>query len=303
MKSIIRRRYKPATLLGAMLLLRCHGGAWASDATETEPAQPQVDAQLEKVTVSARRREEDAQDIPTAMTTLSGATLEDQKIYRLQDLQQVLPSVNVAYSQPRVANIGVRGIGNNQVGEGMEGSTGVYVDNVYLARAGMATFDLLDIESAEMLRGPQGTLFGKNTTAGVLNISTRKPTFTPERSLEISGGELGYFQAKGSVSGPLTDTLAGRVSAYRTRDDGYVKNAHDGRRFNGGEKEGVRGQFFFEPNEYFSLRWITDYNQEDSTNGILTLLGASDLYRDRTRLGAAPLTAFHKHGRTAPTTR
>ena len=284
-------RYQPVILTGAMLLLS-HGGAWANEQNQVEPVTPQADAQLEKVTVSARRREEDAQDIPTAMTTLSGAALEDQKIYRLQDLQQVLPSVNVAYSQPRVANIGVRGIGNNQVGEGMEGSAGVYVDNVYLARSGMATFDLLDIEQAEMLRGPQGTLFGKNTTAGVLNISTRKPTFTPERHVEISGGEFGYFQTKGSVSGPLTDNLAGRVSAYRTRDDGYVKNGHDGRQFNGGEKEGVRGQLLFESNEDFSLRWITDYNQEDSTNGILTLLGASDRYRERTRLiGATPVEA------------
>ncbi|QKZ05687.1 TonB-dependent receptor [Pseudomonas eucalypticola] len=270
----------------ALLLALIQLPAWA-DTPATGDAQ--ADTHLETVTVSARRREENAQDIPTPMTTLSGQALENQRLYRLQDLQQALPSVNIAYSQSRVSNIAVRGIGNNQVGEGLEGSTGLYIDNVYLSRPGMASFDLLDLDQIELLRGPQGTLFGKNTTAGVLNISTRAPTFTPERSLEVSGGEYGYAQTKGTVSGPLTDTLAGRVSFYRTRDDGYVDNQHDGRSFNGGEREGLRGQLLFQPDDDFSLRWITDYNQEKSTNGVLTLYGASDRFRQRaTLIGANP---------------
>jgi outer membrane receptor protein involved in Fe transport len=111
----------------------------------------------------------------------------------------------------------VRGIGNNPASDGLEGSAGIYLDNVYLGRPGMAVFDLLDVEQLELLRGPQGTLFGKNTTAGVLNITTRKPTFTPESSVEASGGEDGYFQGKGTFSGPLTDTLAGRLSPTAPR--------------------------------------------------------------------------------------
>ncbi|MBN0056438.1 TonB-dependent receptor plug domain-containing protein, partial [Pseudomonas aeruginosa] len=94
----------------------------------------------------------------------------------------------------------------------LEGSAGIYLDNVYLGRPGMAVFDLLDIEQLELLRGPQGTLFGKNTTAGVLNISTRAPTFTTERTVEVSGGQDVYFQGRGTVSGPLGETLAGRLS-------------------------------------------------------------------------------------------
>ena len=248
------------------------------------------DVALQKVTVTARRRAEDAQDVPTPITTLSGENLEAQKIYKVQDLQQVLPSVNVAYVHARQSSIAVRGIGNNPASDGLEGSAGVYLDNIYLGRPGMAVFDLLDIEQLELLRGPQGTLFGKNTTAGVLNISTRKPTFTPERSIEVSGGQDGYFQGKGTVSGALTETLAGRLSAYRTRDDGFIKNIHNGDTLNGGSREGVRGQLLFEPSDDFSLRWINDYNEEDSSNGTMVVYGAPALYWQRAALvGASPL--------------
>jgi iron complex outermembrane receptor protein len=244
---------------------------------------------LETVTVTARRRAEAAQDVPTPITTLSGAALESQRIYKIQDLQQALPSVNVAYVHPRVSSFAIRGIGNNPASDGLEGSAGIYLDNVYLGRPGMAAFDMLDIEQLDLLRGPQGTLFGKNTTAGVLNITTRGPTFTPERRLEVSGGQEGYFQGKGSFSGPLTDTLAGRISFYRTRDDGYLKNDHDGRTLLGGEREGVRGQLLFKPNDDFSLRWINEFNTENSSDGSTVIYGAGAQFWKRASLvGASP---------------
>ncbi|CAD5110168.1 TonB-dependent receptor [Zestomonas carbonaria] len=277
------------TLLLALGSAWSGGNAWAEEVAGEEGASLESDTRLSKVTVTARRREEDAQDVPTPITTLSGNTLETQKIQRVQDLQQVLPSVNVAYVHARQSSIAVRGIGNNPASDGLEGSAGVYLDNIYLGRPGMAVFDLLDIEQLELLRGPQGTLFGKNTTAGVLNISTRKPTFTPESSIEFSGGERGYFQGKGSVSGPLTETLAGRLSAYRTREDGFIENTFNGDDLNGGVREGVRGQLLFEPSEDFSLRWIADYNAEDSDYGTMVVYGAPDRYWDRAALaGASP---------------
>ncbi|TBU82133.1 TonB-dependent receptor [Pseudomonas daroniae] len=289
--SIVQRLASPDYVLSLLLALgglAASGPLYAQSATADARA-AQDDAALQKVTVTARRREEDAQDVPTPITTLSGATLELQKVYRVQELQQVLPSVNVAYIHARQSSIAVRGIGNNPASDGLEGSAGIYLDNIYLGRPGMAVFDLLDVEQLELLRGPQGTLFGKNTTAGVINITTRKPTFTPERSFEVSGGERGYFQGKGSVSGGLTDTLAGRLSFYRTREDGYIDNQHDSRTFLGGEREGLRGQLLFEPNEDFSLRWITDYNQEKSTNGVWALYGVSERFRERAALiGANP---------------
>ncbi|MFV3415137.1 TonB-dependent receptor [Pseudomonas nitroreducens] len=274
----------------------------AEDASNSETSKPvsaapaRADATLGKVTVTARRREEDSQKVPTPITVLGGETLETQRVYKVQDLQQILPSVNVAFIHARQSSIAVRGIGNNPASDGLEGSAGVYLDNVYLGRPGMAVFDLLDIEQLELLRGPQGTLFGKNTTAGVLNISTRAPTFTPERSVEVSGGQDGYFQGKGTVSGALTDTLAGRVSAYRTRDDGYIKNIHDDNYLNGGERQGIRGQLLFKPNEDFDLRWINDYNEEDSSNGSMVVYGAADRFWQRAAaVGASPIRDPDRH--------
>ncbi|HCP6207138.1 TonB-dependent receptor [Pseudomonas aeruginosa] len=295
------RRTPPGGSDYALALLLALGGALPASAADApapaEEAPPlassvpdKADTTLGKVTVTARRREEDSQKVPTPITVLGGETLEAQRISRVQDLQQVLPSVNVAYIHARQSSVAVRGIGNNPASDGLEGSAGIYLDNVYLGRPGMAVFDLLDIEQLELLRGPQGTLFGKNTTAGVLNISTRAPTFTAERTVEVSGGQDGYFQGRGTVSGPLGETLAGRLSAYRTRDDGYIKNIHDDNYLNGGERQGARGQLLFEPNEDFSLRWIADYNEEDSSNGSMVVYGGAERFWQRAALvGASPL--------------
>ncbi|MDD0977180.1 TonB-dependent receptor [Pseudomonas fontis] len=239
--------------------------------TPSAPAAAGDGTTLQTVTVSTRRRVEEAQAVPSAMSVLSAQTLENQRLYRLQDLQQAMPSLNVAFMHARQSSLSIRGLGNNPASDGLEGSAGIYLDNVYLGRPGMAVFDLLDIEQLELLRGPQGTLFGKNTTAGVLNISTRKPGFTPEGSVASSVGEDGYVQTHASIGGPLSAGLAGRFSAYRTRENGYVENAYDGHTLGGGTKQGFRGQLLFEPNEAFNLRWIGDYNEEDSSAGTRSL--------------------------------
>ncbi|WP_338800508.1 TonB-dependent receptor [Pseudomonas sp. RSB 5.4] len=273
--------------------------SYAADADTPPPApagKPAANSsQLETVTVTTRRREESSQDVPTPMSVVSGQTLETQRVYRIQDLQQLVPSVNVAYMHARQSSVSIRGLGNNPASDGLEGSVGLYIDNVYLGRPGMAVFDLMDIEQLEVLRGPQGTLFGKNTTAGVINISTRAPTFTPERSIETSFGEDGYFQTKGTISGPINDELAGRFSAYRTRSDGDIKNEYNGHDLNGGSRDGFRAQLLFKPNEDFNLRWIGDYNEEDSSAGTRVLystgptINGVNLYQSRADAAGATL--------------
>ncbi|SDU72179.1 MULTISPECIES: TonB-dependent receptor [Pseudomonas fluorescens group] len=293
------RRLKrlPLALLLAGSASWTHGYAAESEAPAPVPAGKAAasGSQLETVTVTTRRREESSQDVPTPMSVVSGQNLETQRVYRIQDLQQLVPSVNVAYMHARQSSVSIRGLGNNPASDGLEGSVGLYIDNVYLGRPGMAVFDLMDIEQLEVLRGPQGTLFGKNTTAGVINISTRAPSFTPERSIETSVGEDGYFQTKGTISGPLNDQLAGRFSAYRTRSDGDIKNEYDGHDLNGGSREGFRAQLLFKPNEDFNLRWIGDYNEEDSSAGTRVLyntgptINGVNLYESRASAAGATL--------------
>lgn len=268
----VKIRFAASALTAAMALVNSplSFAADSQPVTRAAVADPET-VKLGLVTVSATRREESIQDVPTPITTLSGSTLEEQRVYRIQDIQQYLPSTNFNYSNPRQSSLSIRGIGNNPASDGLEGSTGVYLDNVYLGRPGMAVFDMLDIEQIDLLRGPQGTLFGKNTTAGVLNITTRRPTFTPERSVETSVGNHGYVQTKGVLSGPLNDQLAGRLSLYRTRQDGTIDNVYNGDELAGSERKGVRGQLFWNVNEDVDVRVIADYNEERSSSGNYSL--------------------------------
>lgn len=250
-----------ALLLAAVLA--CAPNAHAQQALGAPNTAGSPDAiELEAVTVTARRREENAQDVPTPISSVSGNQLELAHIDKVQDLQQALPNVNVAFIHARQSSIAVRGIGNNPANEGLEGSVGIYLDNVFLGRPGMAVFELLDIDQIDLLRGPQGTLFGKNTTAGVLNISTVAPEFDNQRSVSFSIGQHGYAQAKAMVNQTLTDTVAGRWVVYKSHLGGFVKNDFDGSDRAGYERQGIRGQLLIKPDERFNLRLIGDHHEE-----------------------------------------
>jgi iron complex outermembrane receptor protein len=295
------------TAIAAAVLMMCFGSAAAQQQGPSAPAddaavaaaapepgvQPVQGDTIQTVLVSTRRRVESAQSVPTPMTVLGGEQLEANRVYRAQDLQQLLPSTTINYVHARQMSFSVRGLGNNPASDGLEGSVGLYLDNVYLARPGMAAFDALDVEQLELLRGPQGTLFGKNTTAGVLNISSRKPSRTSEASAEISAGSFGYVQGKLVLGGAISEHVAGRLSAYKTRDDGYITNRYNGAKVQGGERQGVRAQALYEPTRDFSLRLIADYNEEDSNNGTLVFYNAGPsgkLLTQAALVGATPVT-------------
>lgn len=277
-------------LLPIVLLVSSPAESYAQTAPAVSPRQAKAaDAQtLPAVMVTSRRREEDAQDVPIPSSQLDGENLDTQRVFRVEDLQQVLPSTSVAYINARQSSIAVRGLGNNPANDGLEGSTGVYLDNVYLGRPGMAVFELLDIEQIELLRGPQGTLFGKNTTAGLLNIRTRPPTFTPERSVQVSVGQRGLVQTQAIMSGKVAEDVAGRLLVYDAHDQGSVTNRYNGSRMNGGTRTGLRGQLLFQPDDNFSLRLIADYHIERSSYGtqVLYHLGPGLALRRATAAGA-----------------
>ncbi|MBL6750545.1 MAG: TonB-dependent receptor [Nevskia sp.] len=292
--------------------LGCAGIAAADEAAGPDAAVPQAVAsaatanaepsKLQEVVVSARRRTEKAQDVPIPITTLNGDSLDRDGTFRFESLDKKLPSANFQFANPRQTSFAVRGLGNNPANDALESSVGVYLDNVYLGRPGMANVDLIDIDQVEMLRGPQGTLFGKNTTAGVLNVSTKAPAFTPEAVAELSGGTAGFFQARGAVSGPLLDNkLAARISAIDSDQGGFITDTTTGGKYNGFHRKGVRGQLLFEPGADFSLRVIGDFNHEASSCcvGSLYSFGPTVTLPDGTKGQIFPYKAVHA-GAAAP---
>jgi len=216
----------------------------------------------EEIVVTARQRKEKAQDVPIPLTVLGGAALAASGDVRMEDIQQRLPDMNVAFLNPRQNSIAVRGLGNNPANDGLEASTGIFLDGVYLGRPGMAILDFNDIDQIEYLRGPQGTLFGKNTTAGALNITTKLPSYTFGGSAEITLGNYNNQQYLATVTGPLVDNvLAARFSVYDHTRDGFVRNLATGGWNNDIGRQGARLGFLLDANDDLSFRLTADYNK------------------------------------------
>ncbi|MBI1250018.1 MAG: TonB-dependent receptor [Alphaproteobacteria bacterium] len=257
-----RRIAKGLVLAGAL------SGAFASLAaaqTPQVPADPEFASDAD-IVVTARRRAESAQDVPIALSVLSAATLDATSTFNVQGVSQLAPSLQFSSSNPRNTNTTIRGLGASfgLANDGLEPGVGYYVDQVYISRPAAATFDLIDIERIEILRGPQGTLFGKNTTGGAISIATRAPSFTPEARAELSYGSDNFLQAKASISGPLLgDAVAGRLSAAITQRDGAFYNVTTGRDVNELDNAAVRAQALWRINEDVSVRVAADYNRQE----------------------------------------
>ncbi|HEX7849401.1 MAG TPA: TonB-dependent receptor [Sphingomonas sp.] len=235
------------------------------------PAQAQTtpDANTDDIVVTARQRAENVQTVPIAVSVVSGEQLDRSYTVNTQQLSLLVPSLNYSSANPRNTAFTIRGLGSSvvavsQANDGLEGGVGFYIDQVYHARPATAAFDFSDIDRIEVLRGPQGTLFGKYSTAGAISITTRLPTFTPEASEEISVGSFNYVQAKASASMPLSDTVAVRLSGLVTRRDGVIHNIVTGDDHNGIGNQAVRGQLLFQPNDRVSVRLIADFTNFES---------------------------------------
>ncbi|TVV75495.1 TonB-dependent receptor [Sphingomonas solaris] len=217
-----------------------------------------------EIIVTARRRAEDAQAVPGGLSVVGAALIDRSYTVNTSQLSQLVPSLNYSSANPRNTAFTIRGLGSSvvavsQANDGLEPGVGFYVDQVYHARPATAAFDFTDIEQIEVLRGPQGTLFGKNSTAGAINITSRLPSFMPEMRGEVSFGSDNFLQAKASGSGPITDTLAFRISALSTRRDGVIRNLTVGRDQNTLGNQAVRGQLLYKPSEALQVRLIADF--------------------------------------------
>ena len=218
------------------------------------------------IVVTARRRAETIQTVPIAMSVIGGTALAETGAYNVSRLTQLQPTLQFYSTNPRNSAANIRGLGApfGLTNDGIEQGVGIYVDQAYYSRIASATFDFTDTERIEVLRGPQGTLYGKNTTAGAINITTRKPSFTPEARIELTTGNYQFIQAKASVSGALIpDKLAIRLSASVTERDGTIHNVVTGKDLNAQDNKSVSGQLYWKPTDTLDFALSGDYGQQN----------------------------------------
>ena len=218
----------------------------------------------EGVVVTARRVEEAAQDVPIPLSVVNRNLVENAGAFNVNRLKELIPTVQFYSTNPRNSAITIRGLGApfGLTNDGLEPGVGLYIDGVFYARPASATLDFLDVERIEVLRGPQGTLFGKNTTAGAINVTTRKPSFTRASDFELNVGDLGFVQAKASVTSPFGSKVAGRLSFSGTQRDGTVDNTKTHDAVNDLDNAGVRGQLLIAPSDKLAILWSADYSRQ-----------------------------------------
>jgi iron complex outermembrane receptor protein len=237
----------------------------AAAAAPADPAAESEEAQEGGIVVTARRRAENVQDVPVAISVVDAAVLDAQGTYNISSLTKLQPTLQFYSQNPRNTFINIRGIGApfGLTNDGFEQGVGIYIDDVYYNRIASATLDFVDVDSIVTLRGPQGTLYGKNTTAGAINITTRAPSFDFEGKAEVSLGNLNFKQGKASISGPITDTLAARVSVTSTDRRGTIYNTRTGQYIQSQDSIGLRTSLLYKPSDSFALTLSGDWNLQD----------------------------------------
>ncbi|MCP5358517.1 MAG: TonB-dependent receptor [Pseudomonadales bacterium] len=251
-------------------------------------AQSGSEPAITELRVTARLREERLQDVPAAVSVVGGNWLDSAYAVNTRELGTLVPTLYYNSANPRNTAYTIRGMGSNTLSisaanDGMEPGVGFYVDGVYHGRPATAAFDFTDVERVEVLRGPQGTLFGKNTTGGAIHISSRPPAFRPEANAELSMGESGFRQTRASITGPLLEKLAGRMSVQTTRRDGLIRNVNTGQKLNSLDNYALRGQLLYEADDGFSARLIADVSNLDSDCCTQIFLRVGESLRSPTR--------------------
>lgn len=222
-------------------------------------------AQIEEVVVTAQKREQSLQEVPLAVSTFDAEAISSARIDDLEEIALRTPSFDIGQNGPSAPEMTIRGIGSTDREAGSDRSVVVFVDEVYIGRAGASTFDLFDMERIEVLRGPQGSIFGRNVVGGSVNFITARPRFEEETKMEVSAGSLSLWEAKGVLNRPLSESLAARLSLSANGRDGYYENRQfDNKTTNNTESLSSRLSFLYEPSD--SLQWL--FTLEASTDEV-----------------------------------
>lgn len=246
----------------------------APAAPGTAPSDPAAAASdsgdVSEIIVTAQKREQNLQDVPVVVSVLNQKQLEAAGVRDIKDLQTITPGLNVTSStSPAQTSVRIRGVGTVGDNPGLESSVGTIVDGVYRARSGVAFGDLGELERVEVLKGPQSTLFGKNMSAGVINVITAAPSFTPSAEVVGSYGNYNAWTVSAAATGPIIDdVLAARLFVLKRERDGYwdVSTGSGPRTSKHSDNENnwtVRGQLLFRPTESIDVKLIADWSERD----------------------------------------
>jgi iron complex outermembrane receptor protein len=232
---------------------------------ERTPEDVQRSTVASDIVVTARRRAEQVQDVPIPISVVGVKELDNTGSFNVARLAQLQPTLQFYSTNPRNSSVNIRGLGAplGLTNDGIDQGVGVYIDQVYFSRVAVATLDFLDVQQVETLRGPQGTLYGKNTVAGAINITSKAPSFDFEGRAEVTVGNLEFKQAKASISGPLADDVAIRLGATSTSRRGTVFNVATGNYANEQDNIGLRGALLWKATEALDLTLSGDYSRQN----------------------------------------
>ena len=238
--------------------------AFAAVSTPVAHAQ-EGSAVLEEIVVISQKREQTLQSLPVAVSVVTRQQMDESQILDVKDLQFLVPSLRVSTLQTSAnTTFLIRGFGNGANNAGVEPSVGVFIDGVYRSRTASSIADLPNLERIEVIKGPQSTLFGKNASAGVINVVTAKPSLDEYSGfVQATFGEFNQVIGKAEVNGPISDTWAWGLAANYNQRDGFFTNLENGSEFNELNRYGVRGQLLWAPNEDFEARLIADMDEID----------------------------------------
>ena len=243
------------------------------------------DNTVAEIIVTARRRSESLSEIPVPMSVVLGSKAEAAHAFNVNRVKELIPSIQLYSSNPRNTTLNIRGLGSTfgLTNDGIDPGVGFYVDGVYYARPAATTLDFIDIDRIEVLRGPQGTLYGKNTTAGAFNITSRKPEFAPMGKFEVSYGNYGFIQAKASLTGPLGKAVAGRLSFSGTQRDGTIYNTARQEHVNDLNNLGARGQLLIKPSQITEIVLAADVSRQRPNGYAMVFVGVAPTLRPEYR--------------------
>lgn len=268
--SLRASRFLRSSAIGMTLAI----SATAAPAFAQDTADDSADSADNAIVVTAQGRSQLLSDVPVAISAVSAETLQNSGANDIRQLNQVAPSLLVSSTGSEAnGSARIRGIGTVGDNPGLESSVPVFIDGVYRSRSGIGLNELGEIDRIEVQRGPQGTLGGRNSSAGLISIYSKKPDFTFGATGEVTYGNYDYWRLGGSVTGPISDTIAARLDGVWVKRDGFYKDTTNNRDVNNRDRYFLRGQLLFEPTDALSVRLIADYTKRDEECCAATYVG------------------------------